>query len=64
MRTMKGRGRACFGAVGTKCGRQRTCGSVFLELWQIKGMLEKTLEVWQGKEFGNSGPSAQLGTNE
>jgi hypothetical protein len=42
------------------CGRERTCGRVFLYVWQGKGLREAEngilapfSDVWQGKELNN-----------
>ena len=45
----KKKGRA--GGGGRKCGKQRTCGSPFLDVWQIKELAGDFLDLWQTQEL-------------
>jgi len=35
-----------------KCGKQRTCGRWFLEVWQRKELAADFADVWQIKDLG------------
>ena len=35
-----------------KCGKQRTCGRGFLEVWQRKELAADFADVWQIKDLG------------
>ena len=43
------------------CGKERTCGSAILDLWQLQDLPSEIMDLWQIKELEGSRAYEQAG---